>query len=114
MAEQTAPASTEHDDEEGYTGPATVVLDGEEIGVEVRLECRHEPFDGRIHWSGRVLANARLTELVGNGSADVEFRTGAHSAPGKLSEADLWQRYRATGVGHPPFALDAPPEPESD
>ncbi len=113
MPEQTATPPAEHDDE-GYSGPATVVLDGEQIEVEVRLECRHEPFDGKVHWSGRVLGNARLTELLGDGGAEVELRTGRHSAPGRLSEPDMWQRYRATGVGHPPFAMDEPPEPEDD
>ncbi|MDN5919409.1 MAG: DUF4873 domain-containing protein, partial [Pseudonocardia sp.] len=113
MAEQPATriaGQDEDHDDEGYTGPATVVLDGEQIPVQVRLECRLEPFDGKVHWSGRVLVNARLTELIGNGSAEVELRTGGHSAPGKLAEPDMWQRYRATGVGHPPFAMDDPPE----
>lgn len=120
MAEHlaTAPAGQDdHDedhDDEGYTGPATVVLDGEQIPVQVRLECRHEPFDGKLRWSGRVLVNARLTELIGSGGADVEVRTDAYSAPGRLAEPDMWDRYRATGVGHPPFAMDEPPEPEPD
>lgn len=102
-------------DEEGYSGPATVVLDGgEEIPVAVRLECRHEPFDGRVHWSGRVLAQPRLTEMLGNDGADVEVRTGTHAAPGRLAEPDMWGRYRLTGTGHPPFPMDEPPAPETD
>ena len=118
MAEPAAPATgatePQQDDDEGYTGPATVVVDGEEIRVEVRLECRHEPFDGRVHWSGRIRAHPRLSELIGDGGAEVEIRTDGHAATGRLAEVDMWQRYRATGVGHPPFAMDPPPSPETD
>lgn len=119
MAEQSAPESPvghgEDHEDEGYAGPALVVFDdGEEVTVEVRLECRHEPFDGRVHWSGRAAVAQRLTERLGNGTAAVLLRTGTHAAPGTLAEPDMWGRYRITGVGHPPFSMDAPPEPESD
>jgi hypothetical protein len=92
-----------HDGE--YDGPATIVVDGTEIAVEVRLGCHHEPFDGRLHWAGLVKAEPRLSALVGTG-ADVEVRTDGHAATGRLGDPDLWDRYRLTGVGRPPFALD--------
>lgn len=103
----------EHEHDEGYTGTATVVVDDEEVAVEVRLRYRHEPFDGRLRWSGRVCAHQRLTELAGGG-ADVRVRTGGHSATGRLDDPDLWDRYRLSGVGPPPFAVNEPPPPESD
>ena len=102
MAEQAHDAH-EHDGE--YDGPATIVVDGEEIAVEVVLGCHHEPFDGKLHWAGRVKAEPRLAALVGTG-ATVEVRTDGHAAPGRLGDPDLWDRYRLTGVGRPPFALD--------
>lgn len=94
-----------HADDGEYDGPATLVLDGAQIAVEVRLACHHEPFDGRLHWAGRVAADPRLTEVAGT-AADVEVRVGGRSAPGRLGDPDLWNRYRLTGVGRPPFALD--------
>lgn len=106
----------EHGDEhdEGYRGPATLVVDGEEIRVEVLLDARHEPYDGRLHWSGRVRAHQRLTELLGTRGADAEIRTPGHTAVGTLSEPDVWDRFRIAGTGRPPFGLDDPPPPETD
>ncbi|TCK26471.1 DUF4873 domain-containing protein [Pseudonocardia endophytica] len=98
-------ADQDHDHDGEYEGPATIVVDGTEVVVEVRLGCHHEPFDGKLHWAGRVKAEPRLAELVGTG-ADVEVRTEGHSATGRLGDADLWDRYRLTGTGRPPFALD--------
>ncbi|ALE74897.1 putative monooxygenase [Pseudonocardia sp. Ae168_Ps1] len=102
------------DDDEGYRGPAELVVDGETLAVEVLLDARHEPFDGRMHWSGRVLAHPRLTELLGTGGGRAEVRTPGHSAVGALSEPDPWDRFRITGTGPPPFPLDDPPPPASD
>lgn len=107
MAEQ-------HEHDEGYTGPAVLVVDGEEIAVEVLLDARHEPVDGRLHWSGRVRAHPRLTALLGTRGGEAEIRTPGHASVGTLSEPDLWDRFRIAGVGAPPFPLDAPPPPESD
>lgn len=95
----------DHEHGGGYDGPATIVVDGTEIAVEVRLGCHHEPFDGRLHWAGRVKAEPRLAALAGTG-ADVEVRTEAHTAPARIGDRDLWDRYRLTGVGRPPFPLD--------
>lgn len=104
----------EHGHDEGYSGPATLLVDGEHLDVEVLLDSRHEPYDGRLHWSGRVRAHRRLTELLGGRSAEAELRTPGHSATGTISEPDLWGRFRIAGAGTPPFPLDAPPPPESD
>lgn len=100
--------------EEGYRGPATLLVAGEELAVEVLLDARHEPFDGRLHWSGRVRAHRRLGELLGSRGGEAELRTPGHAATATLSEPDPWDRFRITGVGAPPFALDGPPPPESD
>ena len=100
--------------DEGYRGPATLVVGGETLDVEVLLDARHEPFDGRLHWSGRVRAHPRLTELLGSRGGEVELRTPGHAAIGTLSESDPWDRFRITGTGAPPFPLDGPPPPESD
>ncbi|MBC3190226.1 DUF4873 domain-containing protein [Pseudonocardia sp. C8] len=101
-------------DDEGYRGPATLVVAGETIDVEVLLDARHEPFDGRLHWSGRVRACRRLGELLGTRGGPAEIRTPGHAAVGTLSEPDPWNRFRITGTGPPPFGLDGPPPPETD
>lgn len=99
--------------DEGYRGPATLVVGGRTLDVEVLLDARHEPFDGRLHWSGRVLAHPALGELLGGGGG-AEIRTPGHTAVGTLSDPDPWGRFRIAGTGHPPFPVDGPPPPESD
>ncbi|MEV1296046.1 DUF4873 domain-containing protein [Pseudonocardia sp. NPDC049635] len=108
------PGHADTDPDGGYRGPATLVVDGEEISVQVLLDARHEPFDGRLHWSGRVLAHQRLTALLGTRGADTEIRTPGHTAVGTLSDPDMWGRFRIAGTGRPPFRLDDPPPPETD
>lgn len=57
---------SEHDhDEEGYTGPATVLLDDTELEVSVQLRGHFQPIDGYYHWYGRIAASEALSELVG-------------------------------------------------
>ncbi|MBP2370783.1 DUF4873 domain-containing protein [Pseudonocardia parietis] len=99
--------------EEGYRGPATLVVGGRTLDVEVLLDSRHEPFDGRLHWSGRVLAHPALGELLDAGGG-AEIRTPGHTAVGTLSDPDPWGGLRIAGTGHPPFPVDGPPPPESD
>ncbi|MFC5951842.1 DUF4873 domain-containing protein [Pseudonocardia lutea] len=103
----------EHDDE-GYTGPATLTLDGTSVEARVRLLARTEPHDGRVHWFGRVDRNAELSALLGGKAADVRVVTPSGQAQGRIGDVDLWERYRLTGVGTPPFPLDEPPAPDPD
>ncbi len=97
-------------DDDDYAGPATVRLDERELPVKVRLIAVNEPIDGRIHWSGRIEADAALDELLGGSSSDMELVTAGGRAEGKIGEPDPWGRYRVTGVGPPPFEMDPPPE----
>ncbi|MFC4949451.1 DUF4873 domain-containing protein [Pseudonocardia sp. GCM10023141] len=102
----------EHAD--GYTGPATLTVAGRALAVEALLDARHEPHDGRMHWFGRVRlspADAAETELVAAitaGTGPVELSTPGGRAAAKVGDVDPWGRYRVTGVGTPPFALDDP------
>jgi hypothetical protein len=91
------------DHDGGYTGPAVLTVDGRDLPVHARLDARHEPHDGRLHWFGRV--RPACGDLPGG---PVELRTDAGRAAGRLGEADPWGRYRITGVGTPPFRLDEP------
>ncbi|GAA4993461.1 DUF4873 domain-containing protein [Pseudonocardia tropica] len=101
--------SGDHDHDEGCRGPATLVLDGATVDVEVLLDARHGPFDRRPHRSGRVAAHPRLTALLGGLGGTVEVRTPGHAAVGTLSEPHVGDRFRITGTGGPPSAPDGPP-----
>ncbi|WP_219419498.1 DUF4873 domain-containing protein [Pseudonocardia nigra] len=99
----------EHD--EGYTGPATLTVDGRDVRVRAILDARHEPQDGRLHWFGRVApedgAGEDVRTALGSASS-VEVRTAGGRATARIGDVDPWGRYRVTGVGRPPFTLEEP------
>src|SRR5690242_13124818 len=70
LTPELPPGTGAHDDE-GYTGPATLTVDGTPVEVRVRVEARTEPHDGRVHWVGRVDRNEALSALLGGKAADV-------------------------------------------
>lgn len=89
------------DDEDGYTGPATLTLDGTSLTVEVMLRGNFEPVDGRYHWYGRIQPHPSLS--VGPRKPDAVLTTPFGEAVGVLSDPDTWGRYRITGTSRPPF-----------
>jgi hypothetical protein len=91
------------DDEDGYTGPATLVVDEVEFAVSVTLRGVFEPVDGRYHWYGRVGADAALAEKVGGRKGSGVLRTPFGEAAAALSDPDTWGRYRISGTSRPPF-----------
>jgi glucose/arabinose dehydrogenase len=97
------------DEHDGYTGPATLTVDGRDLPVHAILDARHEPHDGRMHWFGRVRADGDTDLAAALGaSAQVELSTGTGSAPARVGEVDPWGRYRVTGVGPPPYRMGDP------
>jgi len=95
----------EDDHEDGYTGPATLVLDERELTVDVAVRGHFQPIDGRYHWYGRFTANTELAELVGGRKRTAVLRTPVGEATGEVSDPDPWERYRISGVSTPPFAV---------
>ena len=104
----------DHDHDDGYEGPATLLAGGVRVAVQVRLRGHFQPIDGRYHWYGRIEPNDSLPGLLGSGRARAVLTTPEGSAPCELSDPDLWQRYRITGVSTPPYAAQlAAPGPGS-
>lgn len=100
------------DDEDGYTGEATLTVDGTSLTVEVTLRGNFEPVDGRYHWYGRIQPHPELA--VGARKSEAVLRTPLGEAVGTLSDQDTWGRYRITGTSRPPFRIpvsltDLPP-----
>lgn len=91
--------------ESDYEGPAVVAAADTEIEVRVVLRGYFQPIDGRFHWYGRISADTPLDQLP---RGPVTLRTPEGAAEGQLSQPDVWQRFRISGTGRPPFALDAP------
>jgi len=96
----------EHDDD-GYAGPATLVVGDQSLDVEVVLTGHLEPLDGRYHWYGRVAKDAAVDAAKQAGATDIALRLpDGDPRPGRLAEHDAWGNLRVTGLGAPPFALE--------
>ena len=88
--------AADHVSGESYDGPARIGA----AEVTVRLRGHFEPIDGRFHWWGRLGADESLGDQPG---ASVTLVTPHGEATGRLSDVDLWGRFRITGTGRPPF-----------
>jgi hypothetical protein len=92
-------------DEDGYSGEATLTVDKVSFTVRVTLRGNFEPVDGRYHWYGRIQPHAELSAKVSGRKAEARLRTPFGEAAGTLSDVDMWDRYRITGTSRPPFAV---------
>ncbi|MBN9099509.1 MAG: DUF4873 domain-containing protein [Pseudonocardia sp.] len=101
------------DDDDGYAGPATLTVDGRDLPVQVLLDARHEPQDGKLHWFGRMTLEGdprepALLRALASTTSRIELGTAAGRSEARIGDLDPWGRYRVTGVGTPPFAVDDP------
>jgi hypothetical protein len=93
------------DDEDGYKGEATLVLEGVELPVTVTLRGNFEPVDGRYHWYGRIQPDSDVASRAEGRKPTAELRTPFGAAQGVLSDPDTWGRYRISGTSRPPFEV---------
>ena len=86
-----------HEPQEHYAGPARIG----DTEVRVTLRGQFQPIDGRFHWWGRVAQDPALEQH--RSGVTITLLTPHGSAQGRLSDVDLWGRFRISGTGHPPF-----------
>ena len=89
-------------DDDGYEGAATLLLDGESIEVSARLTGAFDPIAGRYHWYGRVSTERDLAPLAGT---RVSLRTPHGVVETALADLDPWGRARVEGFGSAPFEV---------
>ena len=92
------------DEDEGFDGPAVLVLADRELDVDVHLADHFEPLDGRTHWYGRVTRTPEVAAAKTAGATTVGLRIGDHVAEAHLAEFDAWGNVALRGVGAPPYA----------
>lgn len=103
MNRRAEPFVPPEDDEEGFQGPAVLVVGETEFDVDVHLADHFEPLDGRTHWYGRVAQNEAVAAVKRSGATTVAIRIGDHVAEARLAEFDAWGNLALRGVGSPPY-----------
>jgi cation diffusion facilitator CzcD-associated flavoprotein CzcO len=97
--------------DDGYTGPATLVVAGAQIPVEVRLSGRVEPVDGRFHWAGRIAPHDAVSRLVRAGTRSAALRIGDGAPVAvRLGTIDPWGAVRVQATSPPPWPEADPAE----
>ncbi|MFD3424933.1 DUF4873 domain-containing protein [Nocardia fluminea] len=90
-----------------YAGPAVLDLPGAEYRVTATLAGHTDPIDGRYHWYGRLDPTETTALPEPTRAAAFLVLPGRAPAPANLTERDPWGNLRVTGIGTPPFALEA-------
>ncbi|MFD9548292.1 DUF4873 domain-containing protein [Nocardia salmonicida] len=90
-----------------YAGPALLDLPGAEYAVVATLTGHLDPIDGRYHWYGRLDPTETTTLPEPTRASAFLVLPGREPAAAHLTERDPWGNLRVTGIGTPPFALEA-------
>ncbi|WP_446222721.1 DUF4873 domain-containing protein [Nocardia sp. IBHARD005] len=90
-----------------YAGPALLDLPGAEYSVIATLTGHLDPIDGRYHWYGRLDPTETSTVPEPTRASAFLVLPGREPAAAHLTERDPWGNLRVTGIGTPPFALEA-------
>ncbi|MDQ3403871.1 MAG: DUF4873 domain-containing protein [Actinomycetota bacterium] len=96
---------TDHAEDDGYQGQATLLVGEHEFTVTVELRGHFEPIDGHYRWYGRVAADPELSAIIAGRKTKAVLRTPGAQANGELSDPDPWDRYRIMGTSTPPFIV---------
>ncbi|WP_328663497.1 DUF4873 domain-containing protein [Nocardia salmonicida] len=99
-------AADRHPDHD-YAGPAVLDLPGAEYSVLATLTGHLDPIDGRYHWYGRLDPTETTTLPEPTRASAFLVLPGREPAAAHLTERDPWGNLRVTGIGTPPFALEA-------
>lgn len=99
-------AADRHPDHD-YAGPAVLDLPGAEYSVLATLTGHLDPIDGRYHWYGRLDPTETATLPEPTRASAFLVLPGREPAAAHLTERDPWGNLRVTGIGTPPFALEA-------
>jgi hypothetical protein len=91
--------------DDGFEGPAELLVDGAAVAVTVTLAGHFDPITGSYCWYGRVGASDAVAQLVSSGAKAVVLRTPHASVETTLSDVDPWGRPRVQGFGTAPFEV---------
>lgn len=109
MTDPSDPATPQAGDDgygdDGYEGPAELLVEGRTVAVTVTLAGHLDPISGHFRWYGRVAASPEVADLLARGARAVVLRTPHAEVDTTLTDVDPWGRPRVEGVGQAPFPV---------
>jgi hypothetical protein len=103
----SAPGTDAGITEEVYDGFAVLDTGDGDRRVHVRLAGHLDPIDGKYHWRGTIL-DAPSTTAAG----PVRLSIGTRTVDARINERTSQGTHSVSGIGEPPFELDAADAPE--
>jgi hypothetical protein len=95
------------EEESGYDGTATLLVNDTPVDVTVHLDGHLEPLDGRFHWYGRIERSAAVAALKEAGATSGVLTIEGHApADVRLAECDPWGHLQVNGTGVPPYPMN--------
>jgi Domain of unknown function (DUF4873) len=91
--------------DDGYDGPAELVVNGAPVAVTVKLAGHFDPITGSYSWYGRVGASRAVAAVLAGDVRKVILRTPHSEVETALSDVDPWGRPRVQGFGVAPFSV---------
>jgi hypothetical protein len=91
--------------DDGYDGPAELVVASGPVAADVSLRGYFDPISGKYSWYGRVAASPEVAALVAHGARPVVLRTPHAEVETALTDVDPWGRPRVSGFGAAPFPI---------
>jgi hypothetical protein len=91
--------------DDGYEGPAELIVDDAPVAVTVTLAGHFDPITGSYSWYGRVASSPQVAQLVAGGARKALLRTPHAAVATTLFDVDPWGRPRVQGFGAAPFAV---------
>jgi hypothetical protein len=91
--------------DDGYDGPAELVVASRTVAVDVSLRGHFDPISGKYNWYGRVAAGPAVAGLIAEGAHKIVLRTPHAEVETALTDIDPWGRPRVSGFGAAPFPV---------
>src|SRR5688572_17936951 len=100
-------AWTPPEEDTGYDGEATLIVQDHPIAVTVHLDGHLEPLDGLFHWYGRTERSTEVAAAKDSGARTAALVIGdGEPVEVRLAEYDPWEHIQVNGTGRPPYPME--------
>lgn len=98
-------SDADHDEPDGYKGPAEITFDAKTVTVPVDLAGAFDPIAGKFRWHGRVRDLTNALDTAPDKGAELSIGTPHGDATAVVTHLDLWGSHMVDGISDPPFPV---------